>query len=205
MFDVFFFHQPAIMVNELTESALFLLNLAYDYKDLQCKKATAGVSVAFVKQKLQKQQQNKATTSVRRRRLSTEDPDDDPEAEGTSSAASKPTKKRLVDSDVVVVARDPPSKRSRKASTSEKVRNEEPIDFQYSCHYGGLEDEDDYWQEEREAIGRCPDKEPGARILSDRVRCCRYVAFENPMLIDPIYINAGSHESSVVGENQEMR
>ena len=117
--------------------------------------------------------QNKATRSVRHGWFSTEDSDDHPEA--TSSVASKPTKKRLVDSGADVVARNPLSKRSRKASTSKKARNEEPIDIQFSCREGGLEDEDD--QEEWEAIRQCPVKERGVRIF-DHVHC-RYCSLRN--------------------------
>ena len=148
----------------LTESALFFLNLCTEYRDIRHAKATSGVSEVWLKQ-------NK---TAKRPRPLTDDSDDDATApEARSSAASNPTKKRIIGSGGVVATRAQvlPSKLSRKASTTKEVCDKEPMDVQTSCHYGGLEDEDD--KEEWEAIRQSPVKERGVRI-SDHVSC-RYV------------------------------
>jgi hypothetical protein len=152
------------MATMLTEGALFFFNLCNDYRDIRRAKATSGVSDAWLRQE-------KSTISIRRRLP--EDSDDETTASKPSSTtANRPSKKRIIDSGVAVVAHAQalPSKQSRKASTSgdaEKVHDEEPMDV-YSCHYGGLEDEDD--EEEWEAIKQSPAKQQGVRI-SDHVRC----------------------------------
>jgi hypothetical protein len=141
----------------LTEGALFFLNLCNEYRDIREAKRTSGVSETLLKQ-------NKSTSAAKRQRHFPEDSDDD-----APSAASRSTKKRILTTSVGVTSHGQalPSKRSRKASTSEKVSDKEPMEVQTSCRYGGLEDEDD--EEEWQAVKQSPIKAKGVRI-SNHVR-----------------------------------
>ena len=132
----------------LTESSLFFLNLCNEYSKLQETKAMSGISEEWVKQIA-------TTKSAKCRRVCTESSNDNnatmtPKA--TSRATNRPLKKHINNLGVAVVAHERalPLKKICKGlastsgeSKSEKMHNKEPNDFQNSCCYGGLEDEDD--------------------------------------------------------------
>ena len=164
----------------LTESSLFFLNLCNEYSELRDAKVMFSISEEWVKQI--------AATKSTKHQACTESSNDDnattmPEA--TSSATSRPSKKCINNLGIAVVAHEQALslKKIHKGSTStsgegksEKMRNEEPTAAQNSCHYGGLEDEDD--KEEWRAIEQSPAKRKGMHI-SDHV-CCRYVCSCTP-------------------------
>ena len=147
----------------LTGSTVFLLNLCNEYRDIQRAKVASGVVRAWLKQ-------DKATTSLQRRRRITEDSDDSDNnatAPGApSSAASKPTVQRNVSLTPVLPSLPMhklfPRKNYARSRHQKRFGDKEPMDILTSCHYGGLEDEDD--NEEWETIKQSPIKEQGVRV-----------------------------------------
>jgi hypothetical protein len=185
--DVFF--SVAIM---LTKSSLLYLNFCNEYRDLRHAKKTSGVSREWL-------EQAKVSTVVRHRGLTMKDSSDDSSDDTTPAirrATSRPSKKRITDSGVAIVSRVQalPPKHPRKARTSgnaEMVCDEEPMGALNSCHYGGLDDEDD--TQEWEAIRQSPVKERGVRIVDD-VRCHSLIG---TMLMD--LMDSGHRKNSVTG------
>ena len=156
----------------LTESSLFFLNLCNEYNELRDAKVTSGISEEWVKQI--------AATKSTKRQACTESSDDDNATttlEATSSSTSRPSKKCINNLGIAVIAHEQalPLKKIHKGSTStsgkgklEKMRSEEPTATQNSCHYGGLEDEDD--EEEWRVIEQSPAKQEGV-CISDHMHC----------------------------------
>lgn len=161
------------MATMLTESSLFFLDLCNDYRDLREAKTRCGLSEAWL--------ERKTATASQSWRPNTDDSDYD--ATAPKATSSKSSRKHLINPDVFVGshAQVLPEKKSRKApistsGDSETVRYNEPMNFQTSAGYGGLEDEDD--DEEWETIKQSPAKGPGVRI-SDHVNR-RYVRLSTP-------------------------
>ena len=157
----------------LTESSLFFLDLCNDYRDLWEAKMRCGLSEVWL--------EHKTATASQSWQPNTDNSDDD--ATAPKATSSKSLQKHLINPDVFVSshAQVLPEKKSHKApiltlGNFKMVRYNEPMNFQTSAGYGGLEDEDD--NEEWETIKQSLAKGPGVRI-SDHVNH-HYVRLSTP-------------------------